>query len=52
MSSHANDYLIKSIKLQIGALFMLGKEEWVEFIISERIIEVNELTNIYQIKKR
>lgn len=27
-------YLVKSIKLQIRALCMLGKEEWVEFIIS------------------
>lgn len=34
MYSHANMYLVKSIKLHIGALCMLGKEEWVEFIIS------------------
>lgn len=27
-------YLVKSIKLQIWALCMLGKEKWVEFIIS------------------
>lgn len=27
-------YLVKSIELQVRALCMLGKEEWVEFIIS------------------
>lgn len=27
-------HLVKSVKLQIRALCMLGKEEWVKFIIS------------------
>lgn len=29
-------HLVKTIKLQIWALCMLGKEKWVEFVISER----------------
>lgn len=33
-------YLVKTVKLQIVAFDMLGKEEWVEFIISEENVVV------------
>lgn len=44
-------YLVKSIKLQIRALCMLGKEEWVEFIISvSRYDELIKHNINYQLK--
>lgn len=46
MSSYFSIYLVKSIKLQIGAVGMLGKEEWMEFIIAVSRYHHNKLTDI------
>lgn len=38
-------YLVKGIKLQIGAFCMLGKKEWMEFIVSASRHYTHELNN-------
>lgn len=43
--SCANMYLVKGIKLQIGAFCMLGKKEWMEFIVSASRHHTHELNN-------